>query len=165
MMVIVALAGVACFGAREYWARWLRRGHPNPISPSRLSAKAGRVNRVNWVAGQPIPVLITYDFKFINRKPLAGSSCLLWADVWFEDLETGLPVESYAFDAPLTVGGRESASGSLTWNAYLPHPGRYQLHRDLYYKEPWSELQRMAGSSLTYEVVADTPSSQTPNHE
>jgi len=91
--------------------------------------------------------------------------CLLWANVWFEDLESGLPVESYAFDAPLTVGGRESASGSLTWNAFLPHPGRYQLHRDLYYKEPLGELQKLVRSSLTYELLDVTPSSQSPNHQ
>jgi hypothetical protein len=167
MMVIVALAGVACLGAREFWAWWLRRNHTNPVSPSQLSAKAavGRGNRVRWVAGQPIPVQITYDFKFGNRKLPPGSSCLLWADVWFEDLEAGLAVESYTFDAPLSVGGRESASGSLTWNALLPHPGRYMLHRDLYYKKAWGELQLGVGGGSTYEVVADAPSSQSPNHQ
>jgi hypothetical protein len=166
MMVLVALAGVACLGARESWAWWLRRNQPNPVYRSRLTASAGRMmSELGWVAGRPIPVVITYDFKFRNPKPAPGTTCVLFAQVWFEDRATGRVVDSYTFDAPLSVGGREAASGSLTWDALLPRAGRYQLHRDLYYKWPTGDLRRASGGSTGYNVEAAVLSSQRPGDQ
>jgi hypothetical protein len=63
MMVFVALTGVACLGVRECSERWRRRGHPNPDFGSQLSVRAGRSVPQTLVAGQPIAVMITDDFK------------------------------------------------------------------------------------------------------
>src|SRR5580692_11309385 len=72
MLVLVALAGVACLLGREYWAWWLRRDHSRPVLPSRLSVSLGPPNGLTWAPGRPIPVSITYDFKFGMPKPAPG---------------------------------------------------------------------------------------------
>lgn len=146
MMVLVALAGVACLLGREYWAWWLRRDDSIPVRPSRLHVvSAGGPNGLTWAPGRPIPVAITYDFKFGTPKPAPGTECLLLAEVWFEDVETGRFVDGYTFDAPLTVGGRETADGSLTWEAVLPRPGQYQLRHVLNFVGPAGERRMING--------------------
>jgi hypothetical protein len=157
MMVLVALAGVACLLGHEYWAWWLRRDHSMPVSPSRLSVSAGLPNGLPWAPGRPIPVSITYDFKFGTPKPAPGTECLLVAEVWFEDVETGRFVDGYTFDAPLTVGGREAAAGSLTWEAVLPRPGQYQLRHFLHFVRPSGELRMINGGGFFYKVMAAAP--------
>ena len=87
---------------------------------------------------------------------------LLLGQVWFEDVETGLAIGGYSFDAPLTVGGHEAASGSLTWDAVLPHPGRYNLRAMLYYTGPAGELRVANGHGRFYNFVAVTPSNPPP---
>ncbi len=164
MMALVALAGVACLLGREYLAWWLRRDDSIPVRPSRLHVvSAGGPNGLTWAPGRPIPVAITYDFKFGTTKPPPGTECLLLAEVWFEDVETGCFVDGYTFDAPLTVGGRETAAGSLTWEAVLPRPGQYQLRHVLNFVGPAGELRRINGGGA-YKVVAAAPSSQPPSH-
>jgi len=162
-MVLVALLGVVCLGGREIWRTWLRRGVYYPVYPSYVSANAGNQLKLIWAADESTPVVITYNFTFGTRKPAPGTTCVLLAEVWFEDAVTGLPVVGYAFDAPLTVGGREAASGSLTWEAELPHPGVYWLRSMLYYTRPTGELQFASGSSRRCEVVEAGPSSQPPS--
>jgi hypothetical protein len=163
MMVLVALAGVACLVGREYWAWWLRRDVSMPVRPSRLSVSLDRPHGLAWVPGQPILVAITYDFKFGTPKSAPGTACLLLAEVWFEDVETGCFVDGYTFDAPLAVGGREAVAGSLTWEAVLPRPGQYQLRHVLNCVGPAGELRMINGGSFLYKTVADAPSSQPPS--
>jgi hypothetical protein len=79
--------------------------------------------------------------------------CLLIAEVWFEDVATGLAVDCYSIDAPLTVGGREAASGTLTWDAVLPRPGRYNLRHFLHFIGPTGELQMLEGWGDLYNIV------------
>lgn len=165
MMVLVALVALACLGAREYWARSVRRAQPNPVYPSTLSATAGRRNQLDWDDGQPIPVVISYDFRFGNPKPAPGTMCLLLAEVWFEDQKTGLAVEGYSFDAPLVVGGREVASNSFTWDALLPRPGRYMLRYRLNWIEPTGELRLIGGGGTSYHAVPAASSSPTSNRK
>jgi hypothetical protein len=160
MMILVALVGVICLGGREFWRTWLRRGYYYPVYPSQLSATAGDRLELIWRADEPTPVVITYNFMFGTRKPAPGTTCVLLAEVWFEDVETGLAVDGYTFDAPLTVGGREAASGSLTWDAVLPRPGPYFLRCFLHYTGPTGELRRANGNGRRYQVVAAASSSQ-----
>lgn len=162
MMVLVAILGLTCLGAREYWARSVRRGQRNPVDPSWLSAIAGPRNQLVWAAGQPIPVVITYNFRFGTPKPPPGTTCLLFAEVWFQDEKTGLAVDGYTFDAPLTVGGRQVASNSFTWDALIPRPGRYQLRYILYWMDSTGELRLMGGGGNEYNAVPAIPSSRTP---
>lgn len=161
MMVAVAVLGLTCLAGRESWAWWLRRPHPNPVSPSQVSATAGRGNKLTWSPGRSVPVDISYQFGFGNPMPAAGTTCLLFAQVWFEDVATGRSVDSYSFDAPLVVGGRETALGSLTWDAVLQHPGRYMLRSYLYYQKPSGELQMFTGGGHGYNVVEVDPSVRT----
>ena len=121
---------------------------------------AGPRNELIWHADQPVPVAITYNFKFGTPKPEPGMTCLLLAEVWFEDVATGRYVDGYTFDAPLTVGGREAAAGSLTWDAMLPRPGHYQLRHLLHFVGPEGYLRMLNGGSFLYKVVAAEPSSQ-----
>lgn len=162
MMVLVALGGVACLVGREYWAWWQHRGRDIPVGPSSLSASAGPQAQLDWHAGQSVPVAITYQFGFGPSKPAPGTTCLLLAEVWFEDVGTGLAVTGYTFDAPLVVGGREAVSGSLSWDAMLPRPGRYMLRCMLNYVDPTGELRMISGEGSAYEFVAATASSQPP---
>jgi hypothetical protein len=99
----------------------------------------------------------------IARKPAPGTTCVLLAEVWFEDVATGLPAVGYSFDAPLTVGGREAASGYLSWDAVIPRPGRYYVQRTLYYTDLSGELRRANGGSQVYEFVAAAPLIQPPS--
>jgi len=163
MMVLVALVGVTCLVGREYWARWLRRSRHIPVYPSQLSASAGERIELIWGTGKPVPVVITYNFKFGTPKPAPGTACLLLAEVWFEDVALGLAVDGYTFDAPLTVGGREAASGSLTWDAILPHPGRYNLNYLMYWIGPTGELRTVGGGGRVYNVVRAPQTSQPPS--
>jgi hypothetical protein len=157
MMVAVAILAVACLGVREYWTKWSRRGGSNPVFPSELSASAGTKAVQVLVPGHPIPVSIMYDFRFGNPfgnpKPAPGTTCRLLASVWFEDVGTGLYVDGYSFDAPLTVGGRETASGTITWDAMIPHPGRYCLRYHLYREESWDGLVAGNGGGRSYHFV------------
>ena len=153
MIVLVALLGVFCLLGREYWEWWSRRSSVTWLYPSRVSASAGTRMELSYLPGQPVPVAITYNFKFGARKPAPGTVCRLLAEVWFEDAATGLAVDCYSFDAPLTVGARESATGSLTWDAILPGPGRYNLRQMLYSVGPSGDLQMLNGSSRVYHVV------------
>jgi hypothetical protein len=154
LMILVGLAGLACLGVREYWAWMRRRDHRNSVSPSTLSASTGRSIQLDWCADRPVPVSVTYNFAFGPKKPEPGTTCMLLAELWFEDQQTGLAVEGYTFDAPLTVGGREAASGSFTWEAQLPHPGRYFLNSRLYYVDPAGELRFCSGRGHAYQAVA-----------
>ncbi len=135
-----------------------------PVYPSQLSASASQRFEVTWAEGQQIPVAITYNFMFSTPKPAPGTTCLLFAEVWFEEVATGLAVDGYTFDAPLTVGGRETASGSLTWDALLPHPGRFMLRYMLHCVSPAGELRMVNGGSRGYTFVTTLPPSQTPIH-
>ena len=139
LMVGVALS-VVCLCGRECWEVWLRRSHYFPVHPSQLSASVGGRNELIWVARQPLPVAISYNFKFGTWKLAPGTTCVVLAEVWFEDVGTGLAVDHYTFDAPLTVGGREATSGSLTWGAMLPRSGKYHLRRSLSYLGPTGEF-------------------------
>ena len=75
----------------------------------------------------------------------------------------GLPSRATRSTRPLTVGGRESACGSLTWDAVLPRPGRYNLRDSLHYIGPAGELRFVNGGGRLYNVVASMPSSQPAN--
>ena len=158
MMVAVAVVAVLCLGGREYWAWWLRRGYHSPVYQSRLSAQVA-IRSHPWVLdpGSPIPVTITYDFRFAKRKPSTGTTCLLLAAVWFEDHETGQYVDGYTFDAPLTVGGREKATGSFTWEAMIPHAGRYMLRKHLSYAGPSGELKWVKLPAHPYPICPSFP--------
>ena len=165
MMFVVALVGVACLGAREVWRRWLRPQYSSPVFPSRVSAQvgSGSGHQLLWNPNQPMIVTITYDFKFGPRKPEPGLNCELFAEVWFEEVATGTAVETYTFDSLLTSGMRDSASGTFTWEASLPRPGRYQLRALLYWKTPKGELRMMNGSGRVYIVVPASEPSQRQN--
>ena len=71
----------------------------------------GRQARADLAADEPTPVVITYNFMFGIQKPAPGTTCVLLAEVWFEDAENGLAVDGYTFDAPLTVGGARRPRG------------------------------------------------------
>jgi hypothetical protein len=124
MMVAVVVFALISLGGRETWSWWLGRGYQSQARGSRLLA---RLSSNLFVPGQPVPVSISYDFKFHSLTPPPGTSCLLLARVWLEDVKTGRAVSWYTFDAGLTAGGRETASGTFTWNAEVPHEGRYFL--------------------------------------
>jgi hypothetical protein len=162
-MVLVAVMGLICLGGREVWRKWRDGRLYYPVYPSRVSASAGTQIKMIWTQAQPTPVAITYNFSFGTRKPAPGTTCVLLAEVWFEDVATGLPVVGYSFDAPLTVGGREAASGSLTWDAVIPRPGRYFLYEMLYSTDRAGELRLAKGSGQLYEFVAAAPSIQSPS--
>jgi hypothetical protein len=162
MMVLVALLGVSCLVGREYWTRWGRRSTFMWVYGSHLSTSAGPRNELSFSPGQSVPVVITYNFKFGTAKPAPGTACLLFAEVWFEEVATGVAVDCYSFDAPLTVGGREAASGSLTWDAILPRPGRYYLRHFLHFTGPTGDLQGLEGAGKLYNVVPAPPSSPPP---
>jgi hypothetical protein len=154
MMVVVAIIGVACVGGRELWRRWRRPEYWNPVSPSHLSARAGSGQPLTWRANQPTPVTVTYDFKFGSPKSPPGTTCKLLAEVWFEDQATGRSVDGYSFDALLTAGGREAASGTFIWEAELPGPGRYFLRYFLSWYTPAGKLQMMNGGGTLCRIVA-----------
>jgi hypothetical protein len=162
-MVVVAVLAVAFLVGREYWARWGRPFSRSWVYGSQLSTSAGTTLELSLSPGQSVPVVITYNFKFRTPKPAPGTTCLLYAEVWFEDRSTGRAVDCYSFDAPLTVGGREAASGSLTWDAVLPRPGRYFLRNMLYCVEPTGELKMLNGSGKLYIVVPAPPSGPPPH--
>ena len=158
MMIGVALIALAAFGARYSWERWLYRGYPNPIDAS-MDVQYGRdgnlipgnqtiihaVYPMSLVAGDPIPVGVGYRVRLLRPMPPPGTTYNVWMGVWFEDQETGLPVDGYTFALPLTVGGRESASGTFTWNAAITQPGTYALHHYAYYKAPFGEWRGRGG--------------------
>jgi hypothetical protein len=156
-MVLVAIAGVACLGGREVWRRWLRADYRNPVFSSRLSASAGYWHRSTWRADQPTPVTITYDFKFGPVKSPPGTTCKLLAELWFEDQASGRSIGSYTFDAVLTAGRRDTASGEFIWEAQLPGPGRYFLRNFLYWYTPAGERRMMNGGSTLHVVAAAEP--------
>ena len=162
MMVLVALLGVTCLVGREYWARWGRRASVMWVYGSHVSTSAGARMELNYSPGQSVPVVITYNFKFGTAKPASGTVCLLFAEVWFEDVETGLAVDCYSFDAPLTVGGREAATGSLTWDAVFPRPGRYNLRHLLHCIGPTGELQMLEGRGEYYVAKGRTETTLSP---
>jgi hypothetical protein len=163
VMVLVAVIALICLGGRDAWRKWRGRGFYNPVYPSYVSASAGNQLKMIWTPDQPTPVVITYNFTFGKRKPAPGTTCVLLAEVWFEDVATGLPVVGHSFDAPLAVGGREAASGDLTWHAVIPRPGPYFLRRMLYYTDLAGELQHANGGGQRYEFVAAAPSIQPPS--
>jgi hypothetical protein len=165
MMVVVAIVAVTSLVGRETWTWWLTRGRITAVYPSQLSASASSQGiELTWAEGQSIPVAITYNLMFGTQKPPQGTTCLLIAEVWFEDVATGRAVDRYTFDAPLTVDGRETASGSLTWNALLPHPGRFMLRYMLHCVGRAGELHLVNGGSRGYTFVANSPTGQTPIH-
>lgn len=165
MLVAIAAISVVCLAGREYWTTWAHRIHPNLVYPSRLTASAGTKHRLSMVPGESIPVSIRYDFRFRNPRPGTGTTCLLLAQVWFEDSQTGTAVEGYSFDAALTVGGRESTSGSFVWDAVLHHPGRYALRYMLYYQDLQGRFHGFSGGSRSYQVVAAEPLNSVPGGE
>ncbi len=160
MMVLVAVLGLASLGGRELWTRWLRRAYRNPVSPSQLRVHAGQGNKIIWSADRPASVFITYNFRFGTPTPPPGASCVLLAEVWFEDMATGRAVEMHTFDARLTGGGREVATESFIWDAVLPGPGRYFLRSQLGWYTPGGELRMMSGNGLLVQVVAADPTLQ-----
>jgi hypothetical protein len=153
-MVVVAIVGLACLGGRELWRRLFRPVYSNPVSPSGLSARAGNWQPLTWRANHPTPVTVTYDFKFGPPKSPPGATCKLLAEVWFEDQATGRSVDGYTFDAFLTAGGRETASGTFIWEAELPGPGQYFLRYFLYWYTPTGERQGVNGGSTLCRIVA-----------
>ena len=148
MMLLVALFGAACLGGREVYRRWLRPQYSSPVFPSHVSAQVGSGwgHLLLWNPDQPTLVFVTYDFKFGPRKPPPGLSVVLFAEVWFEEVATGAAVETYTFDSVLTAGSRDATAGTFTWEASLPHPGRYQLRSMLHWKTPTGELRMMNGN-------------------
>ena len=157
MMIGVAVLAVAFLVARYSWERWLRRSYLNPLKAS-MDAKIQLDAEMH--AGRPIPVVIHYDYQIGNPKLPPGTIYYLWAGVWFADRETGFPVEGYSFVAPLTVAGREAASGSFIWNALMTEPGMYSVHHSLRYKPAFGEWQGLSGGTLKY--VRIKPSSENP---
>jgi hypothetical protein len=153
LMVVVAIVGLACVGGRELWRRWLRPDYQNPVASSYLSARAGNWQPLGWRADQPIPVTVTYDFRFGPVKSPPGTTCKLLAEVWFEDQATGRSVGGYTFDALLTAGARETASGTFVWEAELPGPGQYFLRYFLYWYTPAGEKQGMNGGGTLCRIV------------
>jgi hypothetical protein len=69
-------------------------------------------------------------------------------------------VETYTFDTLLTAGTRDSASGTFSWEASLPHPGRYFLRCFLHWKTPTGELRGMNGNGHLYIIGPDDVSNQ-----
>ena len=160
MMVVVAVLAVASLGGRELWVRWVRRGYRNPVAVSKLSADAGRKIKHEFVPGRSIPVSITYNFKFNNRRPaLHGTTCHLLASVWFEDMTTGLYVNGYTFNAPLTVGRHEIGNGILHLGRHDSAQGRYKLCFMLYHEVPWGGLEWCNGGGRGYDFVEALPPS------
>jgi hypothetical protein len=155
-MIIVAILALALLAARTYWLATRRLDDPNPLMNSKLSA------RIPWdhelVIEQPIPITIDYAFRLNVSTSPPGSVFLAWAEVWLEDAGTGLPVVTHIFDAPLTVGARESASGTFRWEPTLDRAGEYRLGTRLRYRRPTGRWQSVSGSKHSGIVVRESPS-------
>ncbi len=163
-MIVVVVFALASLGGRELWAWWLLKGYRNPINPSTITARAMTKDNKPPIVGRPTPILVDYDFNFSNPKPPPGTTCLVLGSVWFEDVKTGRYVNGYTFDAPLTVGGRESTSGTFFWDAMIPRPGRYSLRYHVYHVVSSQDL-RDAGSSggTGYDFIETPPSTKPPS--
>ncbi len=154
MMVAVAFFAAASLGWREYKA-WLRsRYHTDPVSSSQLNAEIiAPKRRLLFVPGETTPVTITYDFKLAKPKP--GVSCLVVGMVWLEDQSTNLPVDGFSFDVRLTGGERESCTGTITWDAVVPKPGRYLLICRRYEQAEGEDLGGTHGGGTSYQFVEE----------
>jgi len=158
LMVLVAILAVASLVGRTLWERSLQRNYRNPVSTSQLSVGVvGTGHKTEYVLGNPVPVIIVYDFSFNVLKMNRGSTAVVPGAVWFEDTKTGLYVDGYTFDAPLTVGGRERASGKFVWEALVPRPGRYLLHSNLYHVTPSGEPILFSGNGTGYSFIEAKP--------
>lgn len=158
LMILIAVLAVASLVGRTLWERSLRRNYRNPVGASQLSVGVvGTGHKIEYVPGNPVPVNIVYDFSFNGLKMNRGSTAVVLGTVWFEDTKTGLYVDGYAFDAPLTVGGRERASGKFVWEALVPRPGRYLLRSNLYHVTRSGEPILFSGNGTGYSFIEANP--------
>ena len=164
MMIAVAALAVVFLGIREYrvraWALWIEGQNPNPIGRTTFSASI-RDPR-NIVAGRPIPVDVTYKIQLAATKLPKGTPILLWVEVAIQDVETMSDVDGYAFDIPLKVGERESASGKLTYLAVIPRPGRYNVRYQLRHLKLTGEWKDDTdGGYMIHNIAPPAGSDQT----
>ena len=154
MMVAVALAALATFSWREYQA-WTRRNtFSDPVFNSQLSASLVDPQfKQTFVPGKATPVTINYDFRL--SKPEPGVSCLVLGMVWLEDISTKMPVDAYSFDAKLVGGGREACSGTVTWEAVVPRPGKYQLRYHRFQQAEGGAIGGRNGGSRFCEFIEE----------
>ena len=165
MMIAVAALAVVFLGIREYriraWAAWVEAQNPNPISIPWLSATLRSPDWRNIVAGRPIPVDVTYKIQLAGTKLPKGTPILLWVEVAIQDVETHTDVDGYAFDIPLKVGERESASGKLTYLAVIPRPGRYNVRYRLRHQKLTGEWKDdTGGASMIHGIAPPAGSDQ-----
>lgn len=135
MMILVAVFAGASLVGRLLWDA--RPRYYNPVSASDM--RAAMPETPDLAPGQTVPVSIHYNclLNLSGRdKPTPGESVTVVGAVWLEDVQAKRYVDGYTFDALLTAGGRESASGDIVWDALPPHPGPYMLHSDLYFHTP-----------------------------
>jgi hypothetical protein len=126
MMIGVALLALVCLAGRKYFEHfYFHTTKELNISGGIQAAVDGLVE---YPAGQPVPIEVSYQLQFTGKKAPVGTSCLVMCEVWLEDVDGQKVVDGYTFDARLTIGGREAASGEFTWEAITPHPGRYFPH-------------------------------------
>ncbi len=152
MMVAVVVMALASLGWREYQIRLLGNDFRDPIFNSQLMARpTGSTMKEPYVPGRPFPVTISYDFKLSTPK----TSSLILGSIWLEDVAIGKAVDSYMFDAKLTVGEREACSGSFTWDAMVPHPGRYQLRYHRYHQMANGKMQGGNGGGTFHEFLPE----------
>ena len=153
-MILVAVLAFASLLGRTLRERWLRQRYRNPVSSnSQLSASLGNKLECDYVAGRPVPVRIHYDVLFNGQKLDTGSTALVMGSVWLEDSSTGLYVDGYTFDAPLTTGERERVSGEILWETTIPHPGHYLLRSHLLHVTPSGELMGLGGRGTGYRFI------------
>ena len=152
MMVAVAFFALASYSWREYQA-WLRRNDfSDPAWNSSIDARLAEWKPKNiFVRDKSTPITITYNFK--PNKPESGVSCLVLGMVWLEEIATKMPVDVYSFDAKLTGGRREACSGTITWDALVPRPGRYQLRYRRFQKAEGGNFNGRNGGSILCEFI------------
>lgn len=147
MMAIVVLFALASLVARAQRQRWVSSRINSPVRKSWLKMTVGGDPlKVPLRPENPVPVSIQYHFPFDATGYRQGATARLYATIWFEDMETSRYVDGYSFDATLTVGEREDASGRFVWKARVPHPGYFMLWYSLYEVFPSGELRSLGGS-------------------
>ena len=158
MMIAVAALAVVFLGIREYraraWAIWVEAQNPNPMSLSWLSATLRYPDWQHVVLDGPMPVDIAYQIQLGGTKLPEGTPILLWVEVAIQDVETKTDLDGYAFDIPLKVGERESASGKLTYLAVIPRPGRYYVRYRLRRQKQTGEWTEGTGGDYSIQCVA-----------
>lgn len=157
LMACIAIAAVALLGLRACYKHqkmkyWLQRVNPNPVTPAKFMASAARHD--GYISGQPIPILVEYDFRFSRPQPPDGVAFVLSAEVSLNELTTGTAVAKHAFQRTLATPGRMRSAGKYTWQANVPRPGEYGVCRRLTYVDPLGRRRgRSGGTSMILRVM------------